>query len=779
VTFRAKSVLVVGGSGFIGTELLRTLTNDGVQEITSADLLPPRERLSKVKYVIADVREEIALRCEPEIVFNLAAVHRTPGHPDAEYYDTNVTGALRVTEFCEKVGSHTIVFTSSISVYGPSESPITEASSISPNSAYGKSKAMAESIHRDWKHHDKSRKLVIVRPAVVFGFGEGGNFERLYRGIRSRYFVFPGRQDTVKACGYVSELVRSLDWALHEPDDELLFNFAYPDRYTIKEIVRAIAQHGGLKEPRISVPPAVISSIQKIGRQDVGVLARIKKLTVSTNVYPGLLVERKYIFETDLDSGVAAWMSIVASRENSDQKSDFIKVGKFSSVRRFISKISRLAHPTNVETNNYKPMNQIRESRRIVVHDYCGHPFQVQLSRSLAKRGNLVLHLYCPSVSSPRGEVELRSDDPEGLAIEAVLLDREFDKYHPLNRLRQERKYGRTLARRIDLFRPDVVISGNTPLLSQRAIQRLCRRTGVNFVFWLQDLIGVGIRNVMVRRKSILGVVASQAFVSLEKRLLRSSQAVVAISEDFRELLVGSYGIEEQRISVIENWASLDEISLRPHENRWKADLGLAEQKIILYAGTLGMKHRPELLLQLAIALATRPDVSVIVASEGLGADWLREQKTFLRLENLTIMGFQPYEDLPDMLGAADILTVVLEPDAGIFSVPSKVLTYLCAGRAILAAIPSENLAARIIERSNAGVVVTPSDSLSFVNQANNLLENAQMRDEMGLQGRQFAEKTFDIERITDQFEGVFDSHQDPAHPISIVRQVIEAETED
>ena len=131
------------------------------------------------------------------------------------------------------------------------------------------------------------------------------------------------------------------------------------------------------------------------------------------------------------------------------------------------------------------------------------------------------------------------------------------------------------------------------------------------------------------------------------------------------------------------------------------------DDTVIVYAGTLGLKHQPAVLLDLANSLADRPDVKLIVASEGLGADWLREHDHDRRLVQLP---FQPYDDLPLMLAAADVLVVLLEADAGTFSVPSKVLTYHCAGRAILGAMPAENLASRNIARVGSGVVTAPGD---------------------------------------------------------------------
>ena len=105
------------------------------------------------------------------------------------------------------------------------------------------------------------------------------------------------------------------------------------------------------------------------------------------------------------------------------------------------------------------------------------------------------------------------------------------------------------------------------------------------------------------------------------------------------------------------------------------------------------------------------------------------------------MLPFQPYVQLSDMLGAADVAIALLEPDAGVFSVPSKVLSYFSAGRAILAAMPAENLAARLIAREQAGVVVAPDDIEGFVAAAMKLRTGATSAGAMGLAGRNYAER--------------------------------------
>jgi putative colanic acid biosynthesis glycosyltransferase WcaI len=132
---------------------------------------------------------------------------------------------------------------------------------------------------------------------------------------------------------------------------------------------------------------------------------------------------------------------------------------------------------------------------RVVVHDYVGHPFQVHLSRELARREMDVLHLHCDSYRTGKGAVD--DADEEGLRVEGIVLSREFARYSPWTRFRQEREYGAKAATRIRDFRPNVVLSANTPLFVQKRILSETKRLGSRFVFWQQDILGVGARRVL------------------------------------------------------------------------------------------------------------------------------------------------------------------------------------------------------------------------------------------------------------------------------------------
>ena len=140
------------------------------------------------------------------------------------------------------------------------------------------------------------------------------------------------------------------------------------------------------------------------------------------------------------------------------------------------------------------------------------------------------------------------------------------------------------------------------------------------------------------------------------------------------------------------------------------------------------------------------------MVSEGDAVEWLKSQASELNLKSLSTLKFQPLGVLPQVMGAADVLISILEEDAGVFCVPSKVLTYLCAGRAVLSAMPPENLASRLIQEHKCGLNVSPSDADAFVANGVALAGDPDLRATFGRNARAYAEANFAIDKIADKF---------------------------
>ena len=395
---------------------------------------------------------------------------------------------------------------------------------------------------------------------------------------------------------------------------------------------------------------------------------------------------------------------------------------------------------------------------RIVIHDYSGHPFQMQLSRHLAAKGHEVTHIYSASFQTPKGLVSRTSNDSKTLEIIGLDLGEEFQKYSFVKRRSQEIKYGKLLANKVEQIRPDVVISSNSPIDAQSILFKTCSRLDMRFVFWVQDIYSLAISQVCREKIPLFGSMIGKYYVHEEKRLLRKSDKVVSITEDFLPLL-RSWGVREKSITVIPNWAPIDEIQLVPKSNSWSMRNELDKKFCFLYSGTLGFKHNPKLLLSLAEEYKNDEDVLIIVISEGPAIDWLARECSRLGLHNLRLMPFQDYRLYSSVLATADVLVAILEPSAGIYSVPSKVLTYMCAGKPLLLSVPTENLASRMVRKINAGFVVTPDDERGFLASSRQLYVDANQRQSMGKSSLEYALSNFDIGKIAVQFENLMLTH--------------------
>ena len=328
-------VVIFGGTGFIGTHLVQHLLREKLANtIVLADLAPPREEAyctvlrhglasGQVRFVECDARREICgnlLSLQPDLIANLAAVHREPGHEPREYFETNLKGAENVCRYASETRCNRIVFTSSISPYGPSEDAKNEESLPVPETAYGSSKLAAEKIHQGWQTADSDRKLLILRPGVVFGPGEGGNVTRLVRSVVRGYFAYMGNRQTRKAAGYVKELCSVIVFGLDHQDRRnqsfTLLNFSMDPPPTVETFVNAIRKVAGVGRTPMSVPRSILLGASYpidyftriVGIKQPISPVRVRKLFRSTYIEPVGLRLLGYEWNFTIEEAFRDWM---------------------------------------------------------------------------------------------------------------------------------------------------------------------------------------------------------------------------------------------------------------------------------------------------------------------------------------------------------------------------------------------------------------------------------------------------------------------------------------
>lgn len=389
---------------------------------------------------------------------------------------------------------------------------------------------------------------------------------------------------------------------------------------------------------------------------------------------------------------------------------------------------------------------------KILLHDYSGHSFPLELAEEFAHRGIEVVHLFCASIPTTPQAVTAQSKVDGMFSSKALALRKPISKGAFIERFLLERRYGRQLADAIAQERPDVVILCNTPVDALGSAIQAARRMRAACVVWVQDLFGEAALRILPKRLGIIGKGIGHFYRMREERLLASADHLVLITDDFAPVLRRAR-ISEERWTTIPNWASVDKIVPCAKDNAWAHQHGIHDKTVFLYSGTLGFKHNPELLLELARALRQHENAIVVVNSQGEAVEWLRTAVAREGLEPwLQINGFQDFGRISEVLGAADVLLTILEPDAGVFSVPSKVLSNHCAGRAQLLAVPPDNLAAKIVKASGSGLVCDPTDLKGFALAGLSLLHNVEQRLQMGARARAYAEENFMIDHIADRF---------------------------
>jgi nucleoside-diphosphate-sugar epimerase len=234
-----QNLNIVGGSGFIGTRLMRRLRNKGAAESKIIDKAPSKAFPDSV--TLSDVRSVEQLResvVAGSVIVNLAAEHRDDVRPLSLYDEVNVGGAKNIcTVACEK-GVKTIIFTSTVAVYGFTPIGTDESGEIAPFNDYGRTKFEAEQIFKAWQAAAPTeRTLVIIRPTVVFGEQNRGNVYNLLRQIASGKFVMVGHGENRKSMAYVENIAAFIEYSMSFKPGVHIYNFIDKPDFTMNTLV--------------------------------------------------------------------------------------------------------------------------------------------------------------------------------------------------------------------------------------------------------------------------------------------------------------------------------------------------------------------------------------------------------------------------------------------------------------------------------------------------------------------------------------------------------------
>tara|TARA_Y100000816_G_scaffold128963_1_gene90896 strand:- start:531 stop:1706 length:1176 start_codon:yes stop_codon:yes gene_type:complete len=384
---------------------------------------------------------------------------------------------------------------------------------------------------------------------------------------------------------------------------------------------------------------------------------------------------------------------------------------------------------------------------KIIVFDFPGHPFQYELSENLSLFDNLdIYHLYNAKQLGPKSSFKKKKD------LSVIQVNKSFSKNFYI-RFFDEILYSFLICHQIIKIKPNSIISSNCPLIPQFFIYFLCKVLKINFIFWLQDIISIAAKEILKKQKNFFQNIVSTIFFKIEFFILRNSNHVITISNDFDKILIKN-GIDKNNITCIPNWAPLKDIPQKKKINSFSLENNLEDSFNILYSGTLGFKHNPDVIINLSKFLINKKiNAKIVMISEGPAVEYLKKQSKKNKLQNIIFLPFQNFDIFPEVLATADISLVMLEKSAGQFSVPSKLLSILCSGRIPLVYVSSSNLSARIVTNHKCGFSVDSNEELNEMVQL--IYENFSSYQYIADNARNYAEKNFDINIIAEKFKKI------------------------
>lgn len=262
-------ITVIGGSGFVGTRLVKRLLAIGYnvkiadkrKSVAYPDLWVrcdvrnnPNGMAefpeSQTDAVSAPGKADEAKNAMPmhslldalrgsDVVINLAAEHRDDVTPKSLYDEVNVQGSENVCRACTELGIRKIIFTSSVAVYGFAPAGTDETGEINYFNDYGRTKWFAEQKYREWLRLDSRNCVVIIRPTVIFGEQNRGNVYNLLRQIAGGKFPMVGKGTNRKSMNYVENVAAFIEYELmHDTEHgEHLYNYCDEPAYDMNHLV--------------------------------------------------------------------------------------------------------------------------------------------------------------------------------------------------------------------------------------------------------------------------------------------------------------------------------------------------------------------------------------------------------------------------------------------------------------------------------------------------------------------------------------------------------------
>ena len=293
----------------------------------------------------------------------------------------------------------------------------------------------------------------------------------------------------------------------------------------------------------------------------------------------------------------------------------------------------------------------------------------------------------------------------------------------------------------------DVVFAMSPPLTIGLTAYVLGLLKRIPYSYNLQDIWPeVAVKLGMLRGRRLIAF-----FEWMERFIYSHSRCIFAISDEFKSNLIAK-GVAAGKIEVIPNFTDTEFIRPMEKVNSFSIAHGLADKFTVLYAGNVGLSQGLEVILDAAEQLKDHQDIVFTIVGEGSCREDLIADANRRGLQNVKLLPFQPESDVPLVYAACDIALIPLRHGITENSVPCKTYSIMAAAKPYIAGVDQGSTVWKLTDQVGCGVCVEPENGQALAEAVLQLQGDAQGRSTMGKNGRQFVERNFAREIITDRY---------------------------
>jgi len=299
--------------------------------------------------------------------------------------------------------------------------------------------------------------------------------------------------------------------------------------------------------------------------------------------------------------------------------------------------------------------------------------------------------------------------------------------------------------------RPDIIYVYSPPLFMGLSAWLLRMFKRVPFVFGVQDLHP----QCYIDQGVLKNRIAIWILRTLERFCYKKADAITVHSEGNKDYIV-SRGIKADKIIVLPNWIDTDEVKPLPRHNEFSKKYGLDEKFIVGYAGTLGMSQGLLSVMEAADILRGRKDIEFFIVGDGIEKKAMEAMKKEKGLDNVRFLGMQTKAVYPMVVASCEVGLVTLNKKVKTPVVPSKILSMMAASRAVLASMPLDGDAPKIIDASDCGICIGPEDPKMLAEKIAFLADNRGACEKYGRQGREYVVGHFSLKKVAEDITKMF-----------------------